>query len=424
MREWHSVDEIDFSKMVRPGDTVIWTQGPGEPTALLERLLAQRHSIGRFRMFVGAGYCNTVRPEHGDVISFVGLGGVGTNRSLCDAGLMQVIPAHLSSIPAMLEGGALVPDVVLMQLSRNGEGELSFGPTNSYVQAALPRARVVLAEVNDQAPWTHSRSRIDARRIDGFVRTSRPLVQLADKSPDEVELRIARHMAAHVPDAAALQVGIGALPNALFAALAHHRDLGVHSGVIGDGIVGLIERGVVTNAAKRIDTGFSVTGGLLGTDKLYRFVHQNPAFFVEPVSYTHRPGVLVQLDRFVAVNSALEIDLTGQINAEVAGASYVGTVGGQLDFVRAAMSSNGGRSIIGLPSRTRGGKPRIVPRISSGIVTTPRSDADLVVTEFGVAQLRHQPIAERIRRLIEIAHPDDREALARASHGIAGAAVA
>lgn len=423
MREWESVDEIDFSRMVRAGDTVIWTQGPGEPTALLEKLLDQRHAIGRFGMFVGAGYSNTVRPEHGDVISFTGLGGVGTNRRLCDAQLMNVIPSHLSGVPAMLAGGALVSDVVLLQLSRNHCGELSFGPTNSYVQAAMGRARVVIAEVNDQAPWTYAKAPVDERRLHGIVRTSRMIVQLRDKPADTTEQAIARHMAAHVPDGATLQVGIGGLPNALFAALSHHRNLGLHTGVIGDGVVGLIESGIVTNAAKRIDTGVSVTGGLLGTERLYRFAHENPAILVEPVTYTHQPAVLGQIDRFVAVNSALEVDLTGQVNAEVAGSSYIGTIGGQVDFVRAAMSSEGGRSIVGIGSRTRSGKARIVPRIESGVVTTARSDADAIVTEFGVAQLRHQPIAERIRRLIAIAHPDDREALARAVHDVPGMAL-
>lgn len=420
MREWGSVDEIDFSRMVRPGDTVIWTQGPGEPTALLEKLLAQRHAIGRFRMFVGAGYCDTIRPEHADVISFIGLGGVGSNRRLCDARVMDVVPSHLSGVPAMLGGGALVADVVLLQLSRNARGELSFGPTNSYVQAALARARVVLAEINELAPWTHAKAPVDARRIDGCVRTARAIVQVRDKPADADDRQIARQMASHIPDGATLQVGIGALPNALFAALTHHRDLGLHTGVIGDGVVDLIERGVVTNAAKRIDPGVSVTGGLLGTERLYRFAHDNPAIFVEPVTYTHQVRVLSQLDRFVAVNSALEVDLTGQVNAEVAGNAYVGTIGGQVDFVRAAMASEGGHSIIGLGARTRSGRPRIVARIESGVVTTPRSDADLVVTEFGVAQLRHQPVAERARRLIAIAHPDDREGLARAARDLPG----
>lgn len=414
MKHWDHAEDIDFRRFVRPGDTVIWTQGAGEPVALLERLLAQRHDIGHFRMFLGAGYSGTVRPEHADVIGFVGLGAVGSNRAMCQAGKVDVIPCHLTDVPVMLKNGALPVDVVLMQLSPGDERcGYSLGPTNSYVQAALGRARSVIAEINDQAPWTFSRERFDPAKIDGCLPVSRPPVEIPVKPFGAADRAIARNMAAYIPDGAVLQVGIGTIPNALFAALGQHRDLGLHTGVIGDGVVDLIERGVLTNARKAIDPGKCVTGGLLGTRRIYQFAHRNPDLLVEPVTYTHDPRALARLERLIAVNSAIEVDLTGQIGAEVAGRAYLGTVGGQVDFVRGAFSSPGGRSIIGLPARTESGRPRIVARIDSGVVTTARSDADLVVTEFGAAELRHQPIVERVRRMIAIAHPDDREALER-----------
>jgi acyl-CoA hydrolase len=253
------------------------------------------------------------------------------------------------------------------------------------------------------------------------VPTSRPLVEIPPRPVDERDRSIARHIAGYVHDGATLQVGLGTIPNALFEQLQQHRDLGLHTGVVGDGVIELIERGVITNAAKAIDTGLSVVGGLMGTRRLYDHAHRNASMRVEPVSYTHDPNVLACIRQFTAINSALEVDLTGQVNAEVAAGSYVGTIGGQTDFVRAAFACDGGRSVIGLPARTDGGRPRIVARIESGVVTTARADADVVVTEYGAAELRGQPISERVRRLVAIAHPDDRDALARAARSGAGA---
>jgi len=416
MRLLRDPAELDFRTIVRPGDTVLWTQGSGEPTALLERLLAQRHEIGPFRMFLGTSYSGVVRPEHADVVRFIGLGAVGTNRAMCKAGLVDVLPCNLTDMPRMLATGALRADVVLLQLSAaDASGRHSAGAMNSYVQAALPRCRAVVVEINDQAPWTHASEPFWLKEFEAALAVSRPLPELRDKPPGPVENAIAGHIAALVPDGATLQVGIGGIPNALFEALRGHRDLGLHTGVIGDGMLDLVERGVLTNARKGVDRGVSVTGGLLGTRRLYGYADRNPALRVEPVSYTHASQVLDRLDRLLAVNSALEVDLTGQIGAEVAGQSYVGTIGGQVDFARAALRSEGGRSVVGLPARTESGRPRIVARLASGVVTTARSDADVIVTEYGVAELRYQPVGERIRRMIAIAHPDDREALARAA---------
>lgn len=410
----HKPYDIDFAEIVRPGDTVIWTQGASEPTTLVGQLLAQRHRIGHFNVFLGASYSGLVRPEHADVISFTGIGAVGHNRAMCKAGALQVIPCHLSDLPRLLADGRLRADVVLMQLSAEDErGELSLGAVNGYVQAALEQARVVIGEINDQAPWTHAYERVNRERFNVLIRTSHPLVEVAIKEGTETDQLIARTIAGFVADETVLQIGIGTIPNAVFAALKDHRDLGLHTGVIGDGVIDLIERGVLTNAKKPIDTGRSVTGGLVGTRRIYEFAHRNAEILVEPVTYTHNPAVLSRFDRFAAINSAIEVDVTGQVGAEIAGRQYVGTVGGQGDFVRAALGAPNGRSIIGLPARTEKGTPRIVAQITSGIITTPRADADVIVTEFGAAELRGQPIAERVRRMIAIAHPDDREALMR-----------
>jgi acyl-CoA hydrolase len=405
---------IDFTLLVRPGDTVVWTQGAGEPLGLIARLFEQRHAIGPFRVFLAGSYAGSARPEHADVVTIIGLGAVGTNRALCDAGAMEVIPCHLSDLPRLMRAGRLRPQVVLTQLAENARGELSFATTNGFIVEAMAGARVVVAEVNDQAPWTRSRAgAVERELVDVVTRTSRPLVEVPSSPPSEIDRAIAAHAATFIDDGAILQLGIGTVPNAVAQAIADRRDLGLHSGVVGDAIVDLIEAGVITNATKPLDRGQSVTGALVGTRRLYDFADEHPALLVEPVAYTHSQRVLNQLTGLVAINSAIEVDLTGQVGAEIAGSRYVGTIGGHADFVRGAMGAERGRSVIGLSSRVPGGMRKIVPRLRSGVVTTSRADADVVVTEHGTAELRGQPIGERVRRMIAIAHPDDREVLER-----------
>lgn len=393
---------VDLTRLVRPGDTVTWTQGAGEPTGLIADLMEQRHAIGPFRVFLAGSYAGSVRPEHADVVSITGLGAVGTNRALCDAGVMDVIPIHLSEVPRLIRHGPLRADVVLTQLA--GGERYSFGTTNGFVADAIPGARVVVAEINDRAPWTHSRFST-VERVDVAVPISRALVELPARAPAAPEQAIGAHIAACVDDGATVQLGIGGVPAAVAHALRDRRHLRVHSGVIGDAVVDLLEAGVVEPPI--------VAGALLGTRRLYAFAHDNADVLIEPVTHTHDHAVLRQRSGLVAINSAIEVDLTGQVGAEIAGNRYVGTIGGHADFVRGALAAAGGRSFIGLPSRTPKGIPRIVGRLRSGTVTTSRADADVVVTEHGVAELRGQPIAERVRRMIAIAHPGDREALER-----------
>jgi acyl-CoA hydrolase len=215
-----------------------------------------------------------------------------------------------------------------------------------------------------------------------------------------------------------LQLGIGSVPGAVASGLARRRDLAVHGGVVGDWIVDLMESGVVTNVHKPIDAGVTTTGAVFGSRRLYDYVDDNPGIRLRPISYTHDPQVLIQLERLVAVNGAVEVDLTGQVNAETLRGVHIGAVAGQVDFVRAAMVSPGGRSIIALRSAARGGEvTRIVSRLADGVVTTPRSDADVVITEHGVAHLRGVPLPERARRLIAIADPAVRDALTAEAAG-------
>jgi acetyl-CoA hydrolase len=407
---------LDFGAHVRPGDTVLWGQSSAEPLPLTRALMAQRHAVGgRFRVFLGIGAYDTVQPEHLDCIDAFAYCGTGTNRTLVRSGHLDILPCHYARIPDLIRSGPLRIDVLLLQLAGpDASGEYSLGIAHEFLYAALETARVVIAEVNAEAPWTFGSRSVRAEELDLIVHTRRPIVVDEGRPPSEIEAAIAGHVAGLIEDGATLQFGLGAIPEAVLSRLNGHRDLGVHSGTIGDGVAELMEAGVITNARKGRDVGATVTGLMSGSTRLHRFAHRNAQVQFRATEYTHAPEVLASLPRFTAINSALQVDLGGQINAEVAGGRYVGAVGGALDFLRGAARSPNGLPIIALPSRA-GETSRIVAHID-GPVTTPRSDAALIVTEYGVADLRGATLAERARRLIAIAHPDMREMLARACH--------
>jgi acetyl-CoA hydrolase len=279
----------------------------------------------------------------------------------------------------------------------------------------IDSARIVVAEVNDRAPFTFCERTVRADDIDIIVRTSRPLPEAESHTSGSAETAIAERIAGLVEDGAVLQIGIGAIPDCVIRALSGHRDLGVHSGLITDGIVDLIASGAVTNARKRIDTGVSVTGLLAGSRRLAEFAHRNPKILLRSTAYTHSQSVIENLDRFTAINSAVEVDLTGQINSETAQGRYVGAVGGAVDFLRGAHGSRGGLPIVALPAAAKGQNgpaSRIVYKLG-GPVSTSRADAGIIVTEYGVADLRGLPVAQRVGRMIAIADPAFRENLER-----------
>lgn len=410
---------IELAAAIRPGDAVVWGQACGEPQTVTEAIVAQRAALGGIKVFMGASFSQTVLPEHADHLQISGLGGVGTGRRLTKAGVMAVRPLHISQVGPCIEQGIIGCDVAVVQVSRpNARGEYSYGLTADYIQAAVAKARTVIAESNDQVPFSHGSGVLTAADIDFIVETSRPPLEVGSAPITDLERAVARHIEAFIPDGATLQVGIGAIPDAVVAAIGNRRDLGVHSGMIGDSVVDLMERGVVTNARKPIDQGVTISGTLIGTRRLYAFADNNPAIGLRPPSYTHSQDVLARLPALISLNSAVEVDLTGQVNAEEAGGEHVGAVGGQVDYVRGAVSSPGGHSFIALPaSAQKGTVSRIVARLS-GPVTTARSDVDVVVTEFGAAQLRGRSLPERARALIAIAAPQFRETLEREAHAL------
>jgi len=410
-----AAEDLDLSTL-RPGNTVLWGQAGAAPLPLIDVLLAQRHRVGRrFRVFLGLPAPGLgISAEHADCIDMVGYCGTGANRALAAAGKLDILPCHYSQFPDLFASGPLKVDVLLLQVAPpDADGRYSFGLAHEYLVPLIDTARVVIAEINRQMPWTHGERFLSEADFDVIVPTDRPLPEIGHPAPGPVEQAIAEHVSGLVEDGATLQLGLGSIPEAILTRLADRRDLGVHSGVIGDAVARLMAAGVITNARKTRDPGVSVTGLAMGGRTLYEFIQRNPAVQFRSTRYTHDAGVLASIDRFVALNSAVEVDLTGQVNAELAAGSYVGAVGGAADFLRGAARSRGGLPIVALPSMAgRHSHSRIVAQLA-GPVSTSRADAGLIVTEHGIADLRGQPVAERIRRMIAIADPRFRETLER-----------
>ncbi|MGY1867870.1 MULTISPECIES: acetyl-CoA hydrolase/transferase family protein [Nocardia] len=408
--------DLDLTTVLRAGDRIVVGQACGEPTTLIEALIAQGGAIGGVSAFIATSFSGLFTPAATEAFALSSMGAIGALRSLTKEHRLSIVPCHVSRVGPMIEAGILGCDVAFVQVSPADErGEHSFGLVSDHVRAAVGTARVVVAEINDQVPFTLG-ERLPTAEIDYAVRVSRPPVQVPPARIGPVDEAIAGHAAAYIEDGAVLQIGVGAVPDAVLRLLHDRTDLGVHSGMIGDGLVDLVESGAVTNARKTIDRGVSVTGALIGTERLYRFADRNAAIRMCATDYTHDAGVLARLERLVTINSAMEVDLTGQVNAEQSGAAYLGGTGGQVDFVRAGARSRGGHAIVALPSTAKGGTVSRITATLSGPVTTARSDVDVIVTEFGAAELAGRTLAERTRRLIAVAHPDFREELERAAH--------
>jgi acyl-CoA hydrolase len=412
------VSDLDLGRILHPGDRIVVGHACGEPATLVEALIDQARGIGGLSVFIATSFSGLFTPAAADNLSLSSMGAIGALRALTREHKLSVIPCHISQIGPMIEAGIIGCDVAFVQVSpADGDGNHSFGLISDFVQAAVAKARAVVAEVNEQVPFTHGEL-IPAAQIDYAVHVSRRPAEVPPGRIGETDEAIATYAAPLIEDGSVIQTGVGAVPDAILRLLHDRTDLGVHSGMLGDGLVDLAEAGVITNARKRIDSGVSVTGALIGTRRLFDFAHRNPQVRMCSTSYTHDAAVLARLDRLVTINSALEVDLTGQVNAEQSGPAYLGGTGGQVDFVRAGARSPGGHAIIALPATAKGGRiSRITARLA-GPVTTARSDVDVIVTEFGAAELKGQTLAERTRRLIGIAHPDFQEELAREAHAI------
>jgi acyl-CoA hydrolase len=407
---------IDLRTLLRPGDTIVWGQACAEPLTLTRALLQQQSGLGPLRVFLGIRSADAPDLGSAEQLQFLAYGGGGATRRLDDQRVLDVVPARYSDLPGLFARRAVPVDVAFVQVTAGRtEGTYHFALAAEYLVAAARSARVVIAEVNRAAPHSPDAPILRADQIAAIVDADYPPLEHPAPAPTDVERRIAEHVGGLVDDGATLQIGIGSLPEAVVRGLTRHRDLGVHSGVIGDAIADLIESGAITNAHKAHDPGTSVGGVLIGTARLFALAHGNRAIALRETGYTHDPARLVTQPKLTTINAAVEVDLTGQVNCEVAGNRYVGAAGGSLDFARAAALAPGGVPITVLRS-TAGPRSTIVAELT-GPVTLPRSDVGWVVTEYGAVDLRGLTLAQRRQRLIALAHPDHRDALAAAAAG-------
>ena len=408
--ELDGIGSLDLARYIRPGDLVVWGQGCAEPLSLTDALAGQRDQLGGVRCFTGVSRSAAVRAENCDYLSFTSYTAAGANRALADAGVLDILPVHYSELPRILGNGPLRADVLFLSLPPAGpDGTFGLGLGADYPATLIGSARTVIAEINDQVPDVGGDRRVHSGEIDVLVRVSHAPPEYPLAPARGIEDAIAGHIAGLIPDGATIQLGIGSIPSAVASRLRGHRDLGVHSGVITDAVADLIAAGVVTGARKSLDPGIVVTGFLMGSRALISLAAASPSIELRDTRYTHDPAVLAAQRRLVAINSATEVDLTGQVNSETAASRYVGAVGGAADFLRSAARSDGGVPVIALPS-TAGPASRIVARLS-GPTTLARADAGVIVTEYGVADLRGLTLSQRRERMLAIAQPDHRAAL-------------
>ena len=346
--------------------------------------------------------------------------GAGLRESV-NEGRADFVPIFLSDIPSLFTTGRVRLDAAVVQLSPpDRHGTCSLGTSIDTARAAVDTAGIVLAEINERMPRTHGHTAVPLERLAGWMATDRDLPEHAPAPPTAVEERIGDHVAGLVEDGACLQLGIGGIPNAVLARLEGRRDLGIHSEMFSDGVVRLIESGAVTNAQKSIHPGRTIASFVVGSRRLYDFVDDNPLVEFHPCDRTNDTNLIRKLDGVVAINSAIELDLTGQVCADSIGHRVYSGIGGQMDFIRGAAMSRGGKPVIALPSTAAGGSvSRIVAQLrpGAGVVTT-RGHVHWVVTEYGAVDLHARSLAERGRLLASIAHPDHREVLLAALHDL------
>jgi 4-hydroxybutyrate CoA-transferase len=410
---------------IKSGDRVYIGSGAGVPIQLIAGLMQRAGAIEQSRLhdveivhiltFADAPY---VAPEYEGIFRHNALF-IGPNvRCAVQEGRADFTPIFLSEIPELFRNGTLPIDIAMISLSAPDEhGFCSFGVEVGTTRPAAETARVVVAEINRQMPRTLGNSFIHLSRLDHVVEVDYPLPEAPQGGSSELHMRVGERIAEMIPDGATLQMGLGSIPDAVLKNLKNHQDLGVHTELFSDGIIDMVEAGVITCARKTFHPYKIVAGFLFGSERLYRFAHNNPIIELHPTDYVNDIVNIAQNDNMIAINSALQIDLTGQVCADSIGSRFYSGVGGQVDFIRGAARSKGGKPIIAFLSTARQGSvSRIVPALNqgSGVVTT-RNDVHYVVTEYGTASLHGKTVRQRAKELINIAHPKFRDELTKAA---------
>lgn len=405
-------------KAIKSGDTLYIHSNAAAPELLTNALVNRAAELEDVKILhlLTLGKAEYARPEYEKSFKVHALF-IGPNvRDAVNDGRADYMPIFLSEIPGLFESGEVPIDVCMIQVSPpDAHGFCSYGVSVDCTIAARKRARLVIAEVNKQMPRTLGRSFVHVSRLDCIIESNHPLPELIPAVPTKVEEAIGKNVAELVEDEATIQLGIGAIPNAVLKYLTDKKSLGVHSEMLSDGIVDLIEKGVITSDAKTVLPGKVAVSFIMGTKRLYDFVDNNPLIEFQTSDFINDPYIISRNHKMTAINSALQVDITGQVVADSIGSYLYSGFGGQVDFIRGASRSRGGKAIIAMPSTAkRGTVSRIVASLQPGSgVVTSRADVHYVVTEFGVVQLYGRTLKERVRALIAIAHPDFRESIER-----------
>lgn len=415
----------DVVDLLEADTRIIVPLANGEPTAVLDEIEdavaadiaagTDRFTDLRVHQMHALHDRRYLRGEFGDRMRHISYFLSHVTRPHFRNGTVGLVPAHFSEVYEMMQhrtpDSDTQPLVIAAASPPDAHGYFSLGVSADYVASFIGRARFFL-EVTEHMPRTFGRNQMHVSQVAGWCRSDRELIEVPPAEADDIDRAIAGHVAERIPDGATIQTGIGAIPNAIMATLADHRDLGVHTELLSDGVVDLIESGVVNGVKKRLNRTKAVGTFALGTKRLNDFLHENTAIELHAVRYVNDPRVIAQEKDFVSINATLSVDFLGQCASETIAGQYYSSSGGQNDFARGAMYSDGGQGFVVLHSTTDSGHSKIVPQLAAGdVVTTPKNTVDKVVTEFGVAELRYATIHERTQRLIAIAHPDHRAEL-------------
>ncbi|MDR2133005.1 MAG: 4-hydroxybutyrate CoA-transferase [Clostridiales Family XIII bacterium] len=409
-------------KRIKSGDVVVLAHCVGEPPVLVDAMVANaaRYENVEIKHMVSLGSGAHAAPGMEKHFRVNPLFASANTRTAIAEHRGDFTPAFFHEIPKLFREGKLRADVLLLQVTPpDDHGYCSLGPSVDYTLQAISSAKTVIAQVNAQTPFTYGEGIVHVSAFDCLVEADSPIYEIRPPKIGDIEKAIGEHCAALVEDGSTLQLGIGAIPDAVMLFLKNKKDLGIHSEMISDGTLELYEAGVITGARKSENKGRMTVAFLMGTRRLYDFVHRNPAVEVRPVDYVNHPVTISKQYKMVAINSAIEVDLMGQVNAESIGLRQFSGVGGQVDFMRGVAMGEGGKAIIAMPSVTvkKDGSviPKIVPFLEQGsTVTTSRNDVDYVVTEYGAALLKAQSLRQRARNLIGVSHPNHRDMLTEA----------
>ena len=412
--ETHLTTAEEAVTHIKSGDRVVVAHACGEPSYLLDAMVANASAYRDVELvhMVAMGKGDYCKPEYAENFRHNAIFVGGRSREAVADGRADFTPSFFFEVPRLFSTTMPVDVALVMVTPPDENGMCSLGVSVDYTQEAVKQAKLVIAQINPQMPWTGPNSLVSVKDLDVIVEHDAPLIELKPGKIGEIEKAIGEHCASLVPDGATLQLGIGAIPDAVLLFLKDKKDLGIHSEMFSDGVVELAEAGVITNAKKSLNPGKFVVAFLMGTKRLYDFVNHNPDVDMRPVDYVNHPFVVAQNDNLISINSCVQVDLMGQVASETVGSKQISGVGGQVDFVRGASAAKGGVSIIAMPSTVKGKISKIVPLLDEGAaVTTSRNDVDYIVTEYGVAHLKGETLRQRARNLIAIAHPDFRDEL-------------